>query len=95
MIVKTKVLDRAAYYCLSGGTIVKIEGTLPDNIFTIECDEWVKDSEKVGMVNWRKFANMRRTIKRKTRRLAGLPERYHSPKKLQLKDVATFKKWDR
>ena len=75
MTIKTESLDRAAFFLTFGGEISKIEGKYPNNIFVCEVNKLLAAYELIGgWVPYNKFCNQRRAIKRRTRKLAGLPE---------------------
>lgn len=94
MTIKTTVLDRAAFLCCFGGKVLKIEGKAPDNTFTIEIEEWLRGYEKVGVVAYKKFCNMRKRLKEKTRKASGVPAHYMAKTKGPLlKDVAKITYW--
>lgn len=77
MIIMTTALDRAAFFLTYKGKMRRIEGKYPDNLFVIETNRLVAFYEAIGgFVPWRVFCNKRRDIKRQTRKLAGLPERF-------------------
>lgn len=73
--ITTTVLDKAAFFTTFGAQIIEITGKYPDNTFILKVPAWVAAYEILGgWVPYNKFCNQRRFIKRKTRKLAGLPE---------------------
>lgn len=75
MTVRTIFLDQAAFYMAWGAPLTEIKGKYPQNFFVLEVPRWVIFYEKaVGLVNYAKFGAMRREIKKRSRKQAGLPE---------------------
>lgn len=75
MTVRTIFLDQAAFYMAWGGSLDEIKGKYPQNVFILNVPRWVLFYEKtVGLVNYEKFGAMRREIKKRTRKQAGLPQ---------------------
>jgi hypothetical protein len=95
MIVRTRVMDRAAFLLCWGGSLLKIEGKVPDNTFTVEVDPAIIRYEKsTGLIPYKKFCNMRKELKRKSRKQQGLPIRYMANSTgWILQDIARFKTW--
>lgn len=94
--IETKTLDRAAYLMCWGADMIKIEGKYPENRFTLEASEMILYYEKhFGFVNYRKFCNMRKRLKRQIRKLAGLPPYFHvgKIKGTRLMDIARYVPW--
>ncbi len=95
MVIKTKVLDRAAFFLCYGADLIEVEGRVPDNVFTLEVEkELVEYERKEGYVNYRKFCNMRKALKKQNRLASGLPAHYMAPRpNHQLKDIARIVPW--
>lgn len=94
MIIKTSLLDKAAFFTTFGGKIVNIEGKYPENVFHIEVNRFLAAYELIGgWVPYNKLCNERRAIKRKTRELAGLPAYFTGNRDsgFKLLDIATYK----
>lgn len=74
MIISTNVLDRAAFFMTFGGQLVRIEGDYPQNVFVMDTNRLVAAYEAIGgWLPFRRFCNLRRELKRKSRKQAGLP----------------------
>lgn len=98
MTIRTRTLDKAAFYTCFGGTILEILGKYPENEFIIIIPRWLRTYESIGgWVPYNRFCNERRSIKRMTRRKAGLPEYFTGGKKtgFKLGDIAIFKPWSK
>ena len=98
MTIKTKSLDKAAFYTTFKGEVIDILGHYPNNEFVIKVSKWVRAYEIIGgWVPYNHFCNERRVLKRKTRKLAGLPEYFTGNKDtgFKLGDIATFKPWSK
>lgn len=90
---RTKYLDKAAFLCCMGGKITKIEGKVPDCVFTLEVtDEIMAYEKESGMVNYKKYSNMRKTVKKKCKKASGLPAHYLSTHNsgFKMSDIARF-----
>lgn len=91
--IKTNSLDRASMLTLFGGKILSIEGKYPENIFVIGVNKLLLMYEEyIGWVPYNHFCNRRRELKYKTRRMAGLPERFTGDRHTgyKLGDLATI-----
>ncbi len=94
MIIKTASLDKAAFYLTLDGDLDHIEGKYPDNIFYIDIHYWLFLYELIGgWVSYNRFCNYRRKLKRKTRKMAGLPEYFtgHTDTPFKLGDIAVWR----
>ena len=79
-------INKAAFYTLLGGKVIKIEGKNPDNTFILDVSEWVLQYEKyIGLVRYRKYVAERMKLKEMCRRRQGLPAHYTTRKKLKFK----------
>lgn len=77
MRIKTPVLDRAAFFMVFGAKLVTVEGTYPENMFVLDVPKPISWYEKMGgWVPYDEFCEKRRVIKRKSRKLAGLPAHF-------------------
>lgn len=77
MLFKTSSMDKTAFLLVFGAKLINIAGTYPDNSFEIDTPRhFLLYCNTVGLINWRQFMNKRRFLKRKTRKMAGLPERF-------------------
>lgn len=75
MIITTDVLDRAAFLTTFGGRLLRIEGHYPQNQFVVSVNRLLAFYEAIGgWVPYKRFCNQRRSLKRRGRRQAGLPE---------------------
>lgn len=75
MRLTTNVLDKAAFFTTFHGKMLEIKGRYPHNVFIIEVSRWIVLYEQLGgWVPYNRFCNQRRAIKRKARKLAGLPQ---------------------
>ncbi len=96
--ITTQSLDRAAFFTTFHAKLVTIVGRYPNNSFILDVPHWLSWYERVGgWVPYNYFCNQRRTIKRRSRKLAGLPERFtgdgHSGFKLL--DLAVWQPWNK
>ena len=94
MTIKTTVLDKAAFFTTFGGQIVEINGKYPANEFVINAKPWIIAYERLGgWCPYNHFCNQRRRLKRKTRKLAGLPEYFtgNHDTGFKLGDIATVR----
>lgn len=96
MQITTRSLDKAAFFIVFGGKLLEIIDKWPDNSFKVEMPRWVAWYQRIGgWVPHNHFCNVRRELKRKSRKQAGLPEHFTGDKKpgYMLMDVATWKPW--
>lgn len=92
MQIQTKHLDQAAFFMTFKCQLVEVKGKYPDNEFVLNVPLWLSAYEAAGgWVPYNKFCNKRRDIKRKTRKLAGLPEYFtgNKPNTFKLGDIFT------
>ena len=83
-------INKAAFYTLLGGKVIKIEGKNPDNTFILDVSEWVLQYEKyIGLVRYRKYVAERMKLKEMCRRRQGLPAHYTTRKgpKFRFQDI--------
>ena len=74
MRINTNALDRAAFLLVYVAKLVEIKGRYPDNQFILDVPRAIAWYEQLGgWVPYSEFCNKRREIKRKIRKLAGLP----------------------
>lgn len=98
MLYKTEVFNRAALFTTIGGELVEIEGKYPHNVFVLEVTWWQIIYEKVcGWIPYKKFVRQRIRIKRKARKLAGLPASFLGDGKpgFTFGDLAVVKRIDK
>jgi len=98
MIISTGVLDRAAFFMTFGAKLMSIDGKYPQNIFVIETNRLVALYEAMGgWLPYRRFCNLRRDLKRKSRKQSGLPEYFTGNKNLgfEFGDIARVIKWNK
>jgi hypothetical protein len=91
MIIKTRNIDRAAFFTTFGAEVEKIEGKYPDCMFFVRAKKWLFVYEALGgWLPYNRFCNERRKWKRETRRLSGLPEYFTGGKDtgFKLGDIA-------
>lgn len=96
MIVKTGKLDQAAFYTTLGGSLEKIEGKYPNNVFHIKTSPLISWYEKIGgFVPYNHYANERKRIKLKSRIQSGLPAHFTGDTRSHFKllDLATYRPW--
>lgn len=96
MIISTKSLDRAAMLMVFGGQLQSIQDKYPENTFVISVAPWLVFYESIGgWVPYNHFCNLRRELKRKSRKLAGLPAHFtgNRPNAFKLGDIATIRPW--
>ena len=87
-------MDRAAFFMALGGQLTRVDGKYPDCRFQITTHRFVVWYEKhIGWVPYRVFCEKRRDIKRKTRKMAGLPEHFTGDNngKFTFEDIAIVK----
>jgi len=98
MMIKTRALDKAAFYLCFGGKVIDVLGHYPENEFVITVSKWVKAYESIGgFVPYNRFCNERRVLKRMSRRKSGLPEYFTGNRDtgFKLLDIATYKPWSK
>lgn len=94
MIVKTDFLDKAAFLTAWGAELVKMEGKYPEFLFTLNVAPWlVWYEDKIGLVSYGKYLQQRKRLKRRGRRMSGLPEHFTGGKDVGFKlgDIAHFR----
>lgn len=95
---KTGSIDRAAFFIAFGGKLVDIEDKYPDNKFVVNLPRWVLWYESIGgWVPYNHFCNLRRELKRKSRKRAGLPAHFtgNKPDSFKLGDIAMVRPWNK
>lgn len=86
MTIKTRSLDRAAFFMTFGAVLVAIHDNYPNNVFEVRSHPFLLWYEKVGgWVPYNAFCNQRKKIKRKSRKKAGLPEYFTGHKETGFK----------
>lgn len=98
MIIETGVLDRAAFFMTFGAKLVRIDGDYPQNIFIVEVNRLIASYEAIGgWVPFRRFCNLRRDLKRKSRKQSGLPEYFTGDAHAHFNfgDLARVVKWNK
>jgi hypothetical protein len=91
-------LDKAAFYKVFGGQLVDIQGKYPENDFVVNIPKWVSWYESIGgWVPYNHFCNVRRELKRKSRKRSGLPAYFTGsrPDSFKLGDIATARPWSK
>lgn len=94
MIVRTVILDKAAFFMTFGGKLLTISGTFPQCEFTIEVRRWVVAYHALGgWVPHNHYCNERRNLKRKSREREGLPPYFNGSKSggFKLGDIVTYR----
>jgi hypothetical protein len=77
MVIKTSYLDKVAFFTSLGAELIRMEGKYPDFVFTLDIPFWLVWYERViGLVSYGKFVAQRRRLKRRGRRMSGLPEHF-------------------
>jgi len=89
--IKTKNINRAAFFSGLGAKFISVSGKPPHSKFVLEVPKWVLIYEKyISIISYQRYLNQRSRLKRIARKAAGLPVRYTSPKKHSLNDVLGF-----
>ena len=77
MIISTNILDKAAFFLVFWGKLVDLKGQYPENEYIISTNKAIMIYESLGgFVPYKIFCNKRRYLKRKARKIAGLPIRF-------------------
>lgn len=90
MKLRTKILDRAAFLMCYGAQLALIKGHYPNCNFVLEGPVWLTElQQQCRTVDYKKFCEKRRVIKRRARREAGLPAHFTGEtKKFTFMEVA-------
>jgi hypothetical protein len=77
MILRTDLLDKAAFFTSLGAELLEMEGKYPNFTFVLQIPRWLLWYERIiGVVSYGKFVSQRRRLKRRGRRMSGLPEHF-------------------
>jgi hypothetical protein len=94
--LKTKDLDRAAFFITLGATLVELQEKYPENVFVIDVPLWMFSYEKYQLpIKYRKFCEARRKLKKKGRKEAGLPEHFTGENNgtYKMNDIAVIRRF--
>lgn len=89
-------LNKAAFYQTYNAELISVIGKYPNNLFTFCVPGWLDLYERAGgYVPYNAFCVQRQELKKKTRKLAGLPEHFTGKKNygFKLMDLAVISHW--
>ncbi len=94
--LRTKDMDRAAFFLWLGASLSSLEDKYPENTFVLIVSSWMFLYEKyIGLASFRSFCEKRKFLKRMGRRQAGLPEHFTGENNgtYKMNDIAVIRRF--